>query len=94
MRQIAWFGTLLAAGCSIRVYHGLTETRAMRTCNAERSYQAQAQGHDEPSARDAAIRAARRIVRRDRGCGLLVTRQGYDATRRVGIVNFQLCECR
>ncbi len=96
MRILAPWMALLAVGCfgSIRVYRGLHDATAMRTCNANKSYQAQAPGRDEGQAQANAIRAARDIVRRDHGCGLLVTREGYDRTNRVGVVNFQLCECR
>ena len=96
MKRLALAISLLAVGCfgSIRVYRGLRDPTAMRTCNANKSYQAQAPGRDEPHAQQNAIRAAKDIVRRDGGCGLLVTREDYDRTNRIGVVNFQLCECR
>jgi hypothetical protein len=89
------FAFLLVTGCGgIHVYRSLGEPNAMKTCNANKSFQVHAPGADEASAKNAAIAKAKETVKSNGGCGLYVVREGYDQKNGEAYTNFQLCECK
>lgn len=91
---------LLLAGCpskGVTIYRSVSEGDAMKTCDANQRYRAEAVGADAAAAKAKAEAEITSVITSKNGCGALIWNEGsgkkLDGTWN-HVADYQFCKCQ